>query len=86
MGLNDLYSADRSQLLMDFLSQVNRAYSILLQEECQRAIHLPLPTDATMHAYSKQSIRHHSLLRHPVQAKGHTAIVQSMIIAVNSAI
>ncbi|XP_043687754.1 uncharacterized mitochondrial protein AtMg00810-like [Telopea speciosissima] len=38
-GLNDTYTVDRSQLLlMEPLRTINKAYSLLLQEECQRSI------------------------------------------------
>ncbi|XP_043721060.1 uncharacterized protein LOC122668581 [Telopea speciosissima] len=49
-GLNESYAAIRSQLLlMDPLPFVNKAYSLLLQEERQRSIHdAILPTLAAM--------------------------------------
>ncbi|XP_043717640.1 uncharacterized protein LOC122665551 [Telopea speciosissima] len=51
-GLNDSYAAVRSQiLLMDPLPSINKAYSLLLQEERQRSlrdVHTALPDQAAM--------------------------------------
>ncbi|KAF8411238.1 hypothetical protein HHK36_003785 [Tetracentron sinense] len=45
MGLNDSYSAIRSQILaMDSLPTVSKAYSLILQEEKQRELHVTNPT------------------------------------------
>ena len=42
MGLNDVYSSVRSQiLLMDPLPSVNKAYSLILQDESQRLLQMP---------------------------------------------
>ncbi|KAG8377689.1 hypothetical protein BUALT_Bualt08G0058900 [Buddleja alternifolia] len=50
MGLNDSFSSIRSQiLLMEPLPSVNRAYSLLLQEERNRSIH-DVPTSILEHS------------------------------------
>ncbi|KAA8535327.1 hypothetical protein F0562_030330 [Nyssa sinensis] len=47
MGLNDSYAAIRGQiLLMDPLPSINRIYGLILQEECQRNIHVSPSIDA----------------------------------------
>ncbi|CAH9078672.1 unnamed protein product [Cuscuta europaea] len=46
MGLRDTYSQPRSQLLLNSeLPSVQRAYSLLLQDEAQRAHHPIMPLD-----------------------------------------
>ncbi|XP_031499152.1 uncharacterized protein LOC116263554 [Nymphaea colorata] len=46
MRLNESYGAIRSQiLLMDPVPNTSKAYALLVQEECQRDLHVPLQSD-----------------------------------------
>ena len=48
MGLNDLYSQIRAQILMfDPLSPINKVFSLVIQEERKKGLSLYTPTSAS---------------------------------------